>query len=55
MAGAWHGWPWTTRRKDDNVVDDEAERRARTRRVGLIVAVVAFTLFALPFVWKLLP
>ena len=42
-------------RKDDDVDNDEAEERARTRRVGLIVALISFTLFALPFLWKLLP
>jgi len=44
----------STRRRDENVADDEAGRRARTRRVGLIVSLVAFALFAMPFVWKLL-
>jgi len=50
MAGRGH-----SRRKDEHVMDDEAERRAWTRRVGLIVALVALALFALPFVYRLLP
>jgi len=33
----------------------EAQSRARTRRVGLILAFVVIALLAMPFVWKLLP